>query len=105
MTIYNAQQDALPLLTKIMVQSFRTAFAGSAEKIGLNAKFDIQVLHQAGLVVNGPFFDCMLAHSALYPELRHGMDEMAEALLQYKTIHLEDIAGKFKKNKKEGEKA
>ena len=28
MTIYNAQQDALPLLTKIMVQSFRTAFAG-----------------------------------------------------------------------------
>lgn len=27
MTIYNAQQDALPLLTRIMVQSFRTAFA------------------------------------------------------------------------------
>ncbi len=75
---------------------FATAFAGSAEKIGLNAKFDIQVLHQAGMVVNGPFFDCMLAHSALYPELRHGMDDMAEALLQYKTIHLEDIAGKGK---------
>ncbi len=86
----------IPAAEEGWLDCFAPAFAGSAEKIGLNAKFDIQVLHQAGLVVNGPFFDCMLAHSALYPELRHGMDEMAEALLQYKTIHLEDIAGKGK---------
>ena len=86
----------IPAAEEGWLDCFAPAFAGSAEKIGLNAKFDIQVLHQAGLVVNGPFFDCMLAHSALYPELRHGMDEMAEALLQYKTIHLEDIAGKSK---------
>ena len=86
----------IPAAEEGWLDCFRNAFAGSAEKVGLNAKFDIQVLHQAGLVVNGPFFDCMLAHSALYPELRHGMDEMAEALLQYKTIHLEDIAGKGK---------
>ena len=73
---------------------FRAAFAGSAEKVGLNLKFDLKVLRTAGVQVNGPFFDAMLAHTALYPELRHGMDDMAEALLQYRTVRLEEIAGK-----------
>lgn len=73
---------------------FCEAFLCPAEKVGLNVKFDLQVLHTAGLQVNGPFFDAMLAHSALYPELRHNMDDMAEALLSYKTVHLADIAGK-----------
>ena len=69
-------------------------FASEAEKVGLNAKFDIQVLTRAGAKVNAPFFDAMLAHAALYPELRHNMDDMAEALLSYKTVRLADIAGK-----------
>lgn len=73
---------------------FRTAFAGNAEKVGLNLKFDLQVLRTAGMEVAGPFFDAMLAHCALYPELRHNMDDMAEALLSYKTVRLADIAGK-----------
>ncbi len=84
----------VPAAEEGWIECFRKAFAGEAEKIGLNAKFDIQVLSQAGIDVQGPIFDCMLAHSALYPELRHGMNDMAEALLHYKTIHLEDIAGK-----------
>ena len=74
--------------------AIREVFAGSAEKVGLNAKFDLQVLRTAGVSVQGPFFDVMLAHSALHPELRHNMDDMAEALLSYKTVRLEDIAGK-----------
>lgn len=73
---------------------FRKAFASPAEKVGLNVKFDLQVLHTAGVEVAGPFFDVMLAHSALHPELRHNMDDMAEALLAYRTVHLEDIAPK-----------
>ncbi len=73
---------------------FHEAFAGNAEKVGLNLKFDIQVLHTAGAEVAGPFFDAMLAHAALYPELRHNMDDMAEALLNYRTVRLSDIAGK-----------
>ena len=73
---------------------FLPAFAGGAEKVGLNLKFDLQVLHTAGAEVAGPFFDAMLAHAALYPELRHNMDDMAEALLNYRTVHLSDIAGK-----------
>ena len=75
-------------------QELVPAFAGGAEKVGLNAKFDLQVLRAAGVQVAGPFFDVMLAHCALYPELRHNMDDMAEALLCYKTVRLADIAGK-----------
>ena len=75
-------------------EAFRAAFAGSAEKVGLNVKFDLEVLRAAGLAVNGPFFDVMLAHTALHPELRHNMDDMAESLLAYRTVHLADIAGK-----------
>ncbi len=71
-----------------------SALAGNAEKVGLNLKFDLQVLHTAGAEVKGPFFDAMLAHAALYPELRHNMDDMAEALLSYRTVRLADIAGK-----------
>ncbi|MFI3242862.1 MAG: DNA polymerase I [Akkermansia sp.] len=78
------------------LDAFRAAFACGAEKQGLNLKFDLQVLATAGLSVEGPFFDAMIAHSVLFPERRHGMDEMAETLLNYRTIHLEDIAGKGK---------
>ena len=73
---------------------FLPVFAGEAEKVGLNLKFDLQVLRTAGAEVKGPFFDVMLAHAALSPELRHNMDDMAEALLNYKTVRLTDIAGK-----------
>lgn len=69
-------------------------FSSDALKIGLNAKFDLRVLRSAGTGVEGPFFDVMLAHSALFPELRHNMDDMAEALLNYKTVRLDEIAGK-----------
>ena len=84
----------VPVESAACLDVFRAAFAGSAEKVGLNLKFDLKVLRTAGVQVNGPFFDAMLTHTALYPELRHGMDDMAEALLQYRTVRLEEIAGK-----------
>ena len=84
----------VPVTEPDCLQAFKPAFAGPSEKVGLNVKFDIRVLRQAGVPVEGPFFDVMLAHAAVYPELRHNMDDMAEALLAYKTVRLEDIAGK-----------
>ena len=84
----------VPIHEPAELLSLAPAFAGKAEKVGLNAKFDLQVLHRAGLKVSGPFFDVMLAHCVLYPELRHNMDDMAEALLNYRTVRLEEIAGK-----------
>lgn len=76
------------------LEPFLPAFAGTAEKVGLNVKFDLMVLRTAGVNVAEPFFDVMLAHSALHPELRHNMDDMAESLLAYRTVKLSDIAGK-----------
>ena len=84
----------VPIAEPAELEPFRAAFAGSAEKVGLNLKFDLQVLRTAGMPVAGPFFDVMLAHAALFPELRHNMDSMAETLLAYRTIHLEELAGK-----------
>lgn len=84
----------VPVSTDDDLAPFLPAFAGNAEKVGLNAKFDLMVLHTAGADVAGPFFDVMLAHSALHPDLRHNMDDMAESLLAYRTVKLADIAGK-----------
>ncbi len=82
----------VPVAEEADLAPFRPAFASAAEKIGLNLKFDLEVMQAAGVAVAGPFFDAMLAHAALYPELRHGMDDMAETLLNYRTIHLNEIA-------------
>ena len=84
----------VPVDSPECLEPFRAAFASKAEKVGLNLKFDLKVMRTAGVQVNGPFFDAMLAHAALSPELRHGMDDMAESLLQYRTVRLEEIAGK-----------
>ena len=61
------------------------------EKVGQNIKFDILALRKYGVRVKGPLFDTMLAHYLLNPELRHGMDYLAETYLKYKTVPIEDL--------------
>ncbi len=63
------------------------------EKVGQNIKFDILALRKYGVWVKGPLFDTMLAHYLLNPELRHGMDYLAETYLKYKTVPIEDLIG------------
>lgn len=70
------------------------------EKTGQNIKYDILVLRNYGIVVNGPLFDTMVAHYLLNPELRHGLDYLAEIYLKYKTIHIESLIGLKGKNQK-----
>lgn len=67
-------------------------FESSVEKIGHNLKFDLQVMRANGINVSGPLFDTMLAHALIAPGMKHGMDALAESLLQYSTIKLADIA-------------
>lgn len=62
-------------------------------KIGQNIKFDILVVRKYGIRVAGPLFDTMIAHYLLNPELRHGMDYLAETYLKYKTVHIEELIG------------
>lgn len=72
----------------------RPAFENEAtQKIGQNCKFDLMVLSRYGIEVKGELFDTMLAHYLLQPELRHGMDYLAEIYLNYQTITYEDLVG------------
>ncbi|MDR1937058.1 MAG: DNA polymerase I [Tannerellaceae bacterium] len=67
-------------------------------KIGQNIKFDILVLRKYGVRIAGPLFDTMIAHYLLNPELRHGMDYLAETYLKYKTVHIDELIGAKGKN-------
>ncbi len=69
-------------------------------KIGQNLKFDIQVLANYGIEVEGPLFDTMLAHYLLEPDLRHNMDYLSETYLSYTPVHIEELIGEKGKNQK-----
>ena len=68
------------------------------EKIGQNIKFDILVLRNYNIKIKGKLFDTMIAHYLLNPELRHGMDYLAETYLKYQTVHIEELIGEKGKN-------
>ncbi|MBP7180631.1 MAG: DNA polymerase I [Dysgonomonadaceae bacterium] len=70
----------------------------SIQKVGQNLKYDILELRNYGIEVKGKLFDTMIAHYLLNPELRHGMDYMAETLLKYKTVHIDELIGPKGKN-------
>ena len=67
-------------------------------KVGQNIKYDMTVLSNYGVEVQGPMFDTMIAHYVLQPELRHNMDYLAEIYLHYQTIHIEELIGSKGKN-------
>ena len=69
-------------------------------KIGQNLKYDLEVLHNYGVSLAGPMFDTMIAHYLIQPELRHNMDYLAETLLHYRTIHIEELIGERGRNQR-----
>ena len=84
-----------------MLEIFRSVFKNpSILKIGQNIKYDIMILGNYGIKVEGRLFDTMIAHYLLQPELRHNMDYLAEIYLGYKTIHIEELIGEKGKNQK-----
>ena len=77
-----------------ILEQLRPAFENEHTlKIGQNCKFDLMVLHRHGVTVKGQLFDTMLAHYVLQPELRHGMDYLADIYLHYQTITYEQLVG------------
>ena len=84
-----------------IVNEFRKVFENEKSlKVGQNIKYDMIVLQNYGVEVKGPLFDTMVAHYVLQPELRHGMDYLAEIYLHYQTIHIEELIGPKGKNQK-----
>jgi len=82
-----------------VLHEFKAVFENNQiEKIGQNIKFDLLMLAQYGIDLKGKLFDTMIAHYLVQPELRHGMDYLAEIYLKYRTIHFEDLVGSKGKN-------
>ena len=70
----------------------------SIEKIGQNIKYDILMVRNYDIMVQGPLFDTMIAHYLINPETSHGMDYLADTYLKYKTVPIEDLIGARGKN-------
>lgn len=66
-------------------------------KVGQHAKYDINVLANHGVMLQGLGFDTMLESYVLDAAgQRHDMDTLAEKHLNHRTIHFADVAGKGK---------
>ena len=88
------QDEALKI-----VNEFKEVFENKQSlKVGQNIKYDMLVLSNYGINLQGPMFDTMIAHYVLQPELRHNMDYLAEIYLNYQTIHIEELIGSKGKN-------
>lgn len=82
-----------------VLEKFRPVFENSGiEKVAQNIKYDLVVLRNYGIKLSGSLFDTMLAHYLLHPELRHGMDYLAETYLNYSPVKIETLIGKKGKN-------
>jgi DNA polymerase-1 len=84
---------------KRILEIFRPIFENEAiAKIGQNLKYDALVLKWHGVELKGLYKDTMLYHYLLEPELRHGMDYLAETYLKYQPVSIETLIGKKGKN-------
>jgi DNA polymerase I len=71
------------------------------EKIGHNIKYDINVLRNYTIQVEGPLFDTMVAHYLLESDNnRRSMDILAETYLNYRPVPISDLIGPKGKNQK-----
>ena len=69
-------------------------------KVGQNLKYDLEVLRNYDVRLDGPMWDTMIAHYLIQPELRHNMDYMAEIYLHYQTVHIDELIGPKGKNQR-----
>ena len=70
------------------------------KKIGHNLKYDIKVLTNYSVYVQGPLYDTMIAHYLIDPDGRHNLDYLAEKYLNYKCKPISDLIGPKGKNQK-----
>ena len=81
-----------------LVEEFCPFFESDILKIGQNIKYDLLMLKNYRVRVNGPFFDTMLAHYLIEPDMRHNMDVLAETYLHYTPVPITDLIGPKGKN-------
>ncbi len=91
---YLGAPPQLPLET--VIQAFKPLLEDeNLPKYGQNIKYDMLVLGHYGIQMKGVTFDSMVASYVLNPSRHsHGMDNLAEEFLNYRTITFEDVVGK-----------
>jgi DNA polymerase-1 len=77
------------------LEKLKPVFASpSIKKIGQNLKYDIEILMNYQVAVEGELFDTMIAHYLIQPDLSHNMNYLAEVYMNYKPISIEELIGK-----------
>ena len=80
---------------KKIVDEFKPLFENEKiVKVGQNIKYDSLILKWYGIEVKGKYFDTMVAHYLLEPELRHNMNFLAQSYLGYDCVSIETLIGK-----------
>lgn len=67
--------------------------AGDAMKVSHDVKFALTLLRRHGIDMQGPWFDTMLAHYVVQPELSHGIEYLAQIYLHRHLPTPDDICG------------
>jgi len=84
-----------------ILEIFKPLFENKeVRKLFQNAKYDLQVLENYGIRVEGSLEDTLLMHYLLEPDERHGMDSLSKKYLNYEPVSIETLIGK--KGKKQG---
>ncbi|MGW8314918.1 MAG: DNA polymerase I [Bacteroidales bacterium] len=65
----------------------------SIEKIGQNLKYDLHILKNYGIEVEGKLFDTMIAHFLIKPDEKHNLNILAENYLGYSMVKIETLIG------------
>ncbi len=96
---YYVPVPANQIEAQTIVDEFRSVLENpNILKIGQNIKYDLMVLQNYNVEVQGPLFDTMLAHYLIEPEGRHNMNILAENYLNYSPVSIESLIGKKGKN-------
>ena len=78
-----------------LINLFKPLFEDKTKTlIGQNIKYDLQVLKNYGVDISNKLWDTMIAHFLFMPEMRHGMNILAETYLDYSPISIEELIGK-----------
>ena len=70
------------------------------EKVGHNLKYNFKVLNNYNINIKEPFFDTMIAHYIINPDMRHNLNILSETYLNYYPKPIEDLIGPKGKNQK-----
>ncbi|MBN1858486.1 DNA polymerase I [Candidatus Bipolaricaulota bacterium] len=85
-------QLPLPIVLAALTKALRRP---GIDVIGQNLKYDLMVLHRAGIEMPPVGFDAMIASHLTRPEQRqHNLSRIALDVLNYRMVSFEDVAGK-----------